>query len=133
MKKIIIGAFLIILLAIALPFLSAMRNWFSDEKPWDYKSSVWVSKDPYFVLTVDEEQQAICTAGRGADTVSFRVDNRGNYVVFLTTDEDGYTQQLAHGSGSYSSKRFVVKFSDGFTIPGIYEDPIYEIVFIRQS
>lgn len=133
MKKIIIGAVLLGLLIIAIPLLFAMRNWFSDEKPWDYKSSVWVSKDPYFLLTVDEEQQATCTAGRGTDTVSFEVDCRGNNVYFLSTDENGYTRQLAHGSGSYSSKRFVVRFSDGFTIPGIYEDPIYKIVFIRQK
>lgn len=124
---------LVCILAFAIPACIAMRNWYSDEKPWDYKSSVWISEDPYFLLTVDEQGQAACTAGKGNSAVSFRVDYRGNNVYFLTTDEEGHTIELAHGSGNYSSEKFTVTLNKGFTIPGLYDDPIFKIVFIRQK
>lgn len=135
-KESILYALLILLfvfLVIAIPACHAMRNWYSDEKPWDYKSSVWISEDPYFVLTVDETGQASCVAGQGDNTVSFHVDYIGNNVVFLTEDEAGCTEILAQGDGDYSSKKFTVSFSEVFTLPGVYDEPISKLVFIRQQ
>lgn len=135
-KESILYALLILLfvvLVIAIPACHAMRNWFSDETPWDYKSSVWVCEDPSCVLTVDGKGQASCTAGTGDNSISFKVDSRGNNVYFLTTDENGMTRELAHGDGDYSSKKFMVSFSEGFTLPGVFDEPISKLVFIRQQ
>ena len=124
---------LFVFLVIAIPACNAMRNWFSDEKPWDYKSSIWISEDPYLVLTVDEQGQASCTSGQGDNTPAFRVDYRGNTVAFLAQDEKGNSVILAQGGGDYSSEKFTVRFTEGFTLPGVFDTPIFKLVFIRQK
>ena len=123
-------AFIVIL--IASPFIKAMRNWNSDHKPWNYPSSTWVCEEPYLILQVAADCQAVVTTGQD-DAEKYHLGYVGKNVYFIEWAEDGsYGAELAQGGGDYSAKRFTVTFSPAIVIPGISEEPIQELVFLRQ-
>ena len=125
-------ALLVVFLIFAVPSCVALENWYTEEKPWNYHNSTWISEDPYLILTVDDRGQAICSAGSDEDDARFYVDYRGNNVFFFTYTEEGYGKQVAHCSGHYHSSKFVVYFS-GKTLPGVSDKPLYRVVFVRQE
>ena len=123
----------LIVILIASPFVKAMRNWNSDHKPWNYPSSTWICEEPYLILNVTADGQAVCTTRQGDDAETCFVDYRGNNVCFIERMEGGsYGAELARGDGDYSAEKFTVTFSPAVVIPGISEEPVSELVFLRQ-
>ena len=126
------AAIALVVILIASPFVKAARNWFSDEKPWDYPSSTWVCEEPYLILQVAADGQAVVTTGRD-DAQKYELQYIGNNVYFIEWKEKkGVTVELAQGGGDYSAKKFTVTFSPAVVIPGISDEPIQALVFLRQ-
>lgn len=136
---VIAGILLLAIVAAAVILVSvhysrAYRNWYSNETPWDYRPSVWICEDPYLVLTVSEDGNAVCTSGRGAEACSFIVDCRGNNIIFIEQTEDGqYGAEFAQGGGDFSAKTFKVTFNEGVLFPGMSGEPVFKLVFTRQE
>ena len=126
------AAIALVVILIASPFVKAYRNWFSDEKPWDYPSSTWICEEPYLILQVAADGQAVVTTGRD-DAQKYELQYIGNNVYFIEREEEnGYVVELAQGGGDYSAKKFTVTFSPAVVIPGISDEPIQALVFLRQ-
>ena len=126
------AAIALVVILIASPFVKAYRNWYSDEKPWDYPSSTWICEEPYLILQVAADSQAVCSTGQD-DAETYFLDCVGSTVGFIErTEDDRYGEVLASGSGDYSAKKFTVTFSPAVVIPGISEEPIHKLVFLRQ-
>ena len=126
----VVIAFAVIL--IAFPFAKAIGNWYSDHKPWDYPLSTWVCEEPHLILNVRENGQAVCSTGQD-DAETYFLDYVGTTVGFIErTEDDRYGKVLARGSGDFSAEKFTVNFSPAVVIPGISEEPIQELVFLRQ-